>query len=353
MDKSSDSDPSLLQEYRREFSRSFAPLQLWNDRRRILADPATAAQAPSPLANSPVRFALSLQLFPILFIGWLISALVGMAVSDEQRRDAYAGKLAPAIALLEERLGHPADEPLKDMARQIRVQHMHPQASALWFDLLKIVSLRTLGQHAPVRDAVADWLQRLDASEVSDEHRGVLMAKTLRYLRSQSEGEKFQDTLVRSITEGGVLMQVVGVFSLLFSAWLLGQMLRGDPRFVLAQRADRFYLYYSTSLIFWFLLAKVTSFGVGSFAYAAGKPALFNVSQIAQSVIALGAMAWLLSHSGAMARVLCDAQVAPKGAAYSVAWRIVVASVVSIVVMLVVGAVLGLAAGIASAMLRG
>ena len=353
MNKPSDSDPSLLREYQREFSNKFAPLQLWSDRRRILADPAIAAQSPSPLANSPVRFALSLQLVPILFIGWLVSALVGLVVSDEQRVDAYAGKLAPAIALLEEHMGHPADEPLAETARQAGVQHMHPQAKALWFDLVKIVALRATGDDATVRDSAADWLQRLEASEVSREHRDVLKAKALRYLRSQRDGGKFQDTVMRSLTQGGVLMQVTGVFSLLFSAWLLGQMLRGDARFVLAQRADRFYLYYSTSLIFWLLLAKLAFFGVGSFAYAAGKPALFNLSQAAQLATALVTMIWLLWHSGVMARVLCDAQVAPKGAAFSVAWRIVVASVVSVIVMTVVGGVVGLAAGIASSMLRG
>lgn len=47
------SAPSLLQEYRSEFAGRFHPLRWWNDYRRILADPAIAAQAKPALANSP------------------------------------------------------------------------------------------------------------------------------------------------------------------------------------------------------------------------------------------------------------------------------------------------------------
>lgn len=347
------SDPSLLHEYRSEFAGRFHPLLLWNDRRRILADPAIAAQTPSPLANSPVRFALSLQLLPILFIGWLVGTLAGLIEPGDGRVGVYAGKLAPAIELLEERLGPMPDAQLNDMARQAGVQQMHPQADPLWMDLVRSMSLRHAGGDlAQVRDVMTDWLRRLDVSDVSEEHRTVLTAKALRFVRQLQKNEKFLDKIMRSITEGGVLMQVMGVFSLLFCAWLLGQMLRGDARFPLATRADRFYLYYSTSHVFWFLLAKLLCFGIASFAYAAGNASLFSHMQTAQLLVGLGMAGWLISRSGEMARVLSDAQPAPKGAALAIGWRIVVAMTVSMVVMLVIALVIGMTAGMAMAMLR-
>ena len=348
-----DSDPSLLQEYRSEFTQRFRALQLWNDRRRILAEPAVAAQVSPPLANSPVRFALSLQLVPVLFIGWLVSALVGLVVSDDERVDAYASKLNPAIELLDERLGHRSKQEVDDLAREAGVQHMHPQANALWMELVKAIAFHATNDSTRVRDGVAAWLQHLEASPLSAEHRLVLEAKALRFIRGQGESEKFRDTIMRSVTEGGVAMQLISVFSLLFSAWLLGQTLRGDPRFVLAARADRFYLYYSTSLVFWFLVAKVLCFGVTSFAYASGKPALFVGSQSVQMLVGLAAAVWLVSRSGEMARVLCDANPAPKGATFAIAWRIVVTMLVSLIVVLAICLFIGLAIGIVVGMMRG
>ncbi len=348
------SDPSLLQEYRSEFAGRFHPLRLWNDRRRILADPAIAAQPQPALANSPVRFALSLQLLPILFIGWLVGALTGLVEPDDERAGVYAGKLAPAIALLEERIGPVPDAQLKDMARQAGVQHMHPQAESLWMELVRgMVFRNAAGDLTQVGDVTASWLHRLDTSDIADEHRAVLAAKALRFVRGLQANEKLHDKVIRSVTEGGVLIQVMGVFSLLFCAWLLGQMLRGDARFPLAARADRFYLYYSTSHIFWFLLVKLLCFGVGSFAYAAGNAGLFTSMQTAQLLVGLGIAAWLLSRSGEMARVLCGAEPAPKGAAFAIGWRIVAAMTTSMIAIVVIALVVGFVAGIALSMLRG
>lgn len=346
-------DPSLVEDYRNEFAGRFSPLKLWNDRRRILADPAIAAKPQPPLANSPVRFALSLQLVPIIFIGWLVGSLAGLIAPDRDGAGLFSGKLVSSIALMDERLGPMPDEQLKELAGQAGVQHMHPAAEPLWMDLVRTNSLRMQSDAAQVHASTEDWLQRLDASEVSPEHRMVLTAKGLRFMQQLQASEKWQDGLMRSMTEGGVLMQVIGVGSLLFSAWLLGQMLRGNAWFPLATRADRFYLYYSTSHIFWFLLVKLLFFGVGSFAYAAGNTGLFSTAQTGQLLVAGATAIWLLSRSGEMARVLSDASPAPKGAAFAVAWRMAVAMLVSTFVMFVIAVVMGVIAGFAMAMLRG
>lgn len=347
------SDPSLLQEYRSEFAGRFNPLRLWNDRRRILADPAIAAQPQPPLANSPVRFALSLQLLPILFIGWLVGMVSGLIAPDGERANALSGKLIPAIELLEGRLGAMPDAELAEMAGKTSVKDMPAQADGLWMHMVRRMSFRhSMSEPAEVRDVMDDWLQRVQTSDLSEEHRAILEAKALRFLHRLQKNEKYHDKVMRSITEGGVLMQVIGVFTLLFGAWLLGQMLRGDARFSLAARADRFYLYYSTSQVFWLLMVKLLCFGVGSFAYAAGNVRLFSGAQMAQFVVAGITVLWLISRSGEMARVLCNADPAPKGAAFSIAWRMVVAMLVSTIVIVLVAVIVGIALGMVVSMLQ-
>lgn len=98
-----------------------------------------------------MRSALSLQLLPILFIGWLVGALTRLIDPDDERAGIYAGKRVPAIALLEECLGPVPDAQLKDMTRDTGMQHMRPQAEPLWMDLVRGMSLR----HAALASVVS------------------------------------------------------------------------------------------------------------------------------------------------------------------------------------------------------
>jgi hypothetical protein len=329
-------DASLVAEYRREFGSGFHPLKLWRDRRAILAEPVLAARQDPPLANAPVRYALSLSLAPMLFVGWMMSLLVDLAYPDRERAGLHDGLFVSTQQRLGEELPGLDAEAVKQLAGTIPIEQMPASASQLRDKLARIMSRANRIDVTELNAQMEGWIREVQSSELDAAQQRVMMAKALAASRYGEKLLRRVGTMQRSVLEGGPMMQVLGVFGTLLGAWLFGQMVRGDSRFVHAERADRFYLYYIPSRMFWFLPAGALAYGIVSFASATGNTGLMSYAQSGQLLVAGGALLYLLLHARDMARALCDAAPAPRGVAFAVAWRLLAAQAVAMVAIVLV-----------------
>jgi hypothetical protein len=346
-------DLNLVQEYRREYVGGFHPLQLWRDRRAILANPEIAVRAHPPLANAPVRFALSFGLVPILAIGWCMSQLVEVLYPERERSGVVEQVAEPVRQVLREALADLDDAQLAALAKSVPRTQLDPAAAPLWKEAREAATApASINQDmsATRRDAARAWLDAVRASPLDPGQQRVLIAKAHEMSRQTSRLNRFVNDFTRSVAEGGPVMQAIGAAGMLLGAWLFGQTVRGDPRFPLAVRADRFYLYYGTSLLFWFLPATAVAYGVGSFASAAGNTELYRLNQGVMIAIAATSMVYLLAHSGRIARVLAGGELA-RGMAFAVAWRLLAALFAAQVCLMVVGMILGVIGGVLFAIL--
>jgi hypothetical protein len=344
-------DESLLGAGRDELSGGFHPLRLWRDRCRILAEPAIAARPHPPLSNAPLRFALSLSLTPILVIGWLVSQTVELLPTLAREAPRLETRSLVAIEALEAELPGLDRAALEALAKQPPSSADMPPPYAELRAQAKDLVMADAGQ-APAarRAALGEWIRSVRSSTLTAGQQQILLARQLRFAQAMRRGDLALQRLQRNLSEGGPVMQITALLATLLSAWLFRQALQGDARFPHAQRADRFYLWYSTSRIFWFIPAQTLSYGLGAYASATGHDALLRLSQSLTMAIGLGSLAWLLAGSPAMARALADSASVPPGGAWAVGWRMLATyAVAMLVVMLVlVPCVVGI--GIAAAL---
>jgi hypothetical protein len=339
---------SLLDESRHELTGGFHPLLLWRDRQRILAQPEIAAQPRPPLANAPLRFALALSLTPMLLVAWLVSFAVGLLPGErperfglEYRSDAVIEALAPHLPGVDRAR-------LDALAHSMRRRAMAPEAARLAAEAQSLIFFRTMMPAAERQAELETWAGKLRASSVPRSQQDVLLAQMLDAAHDMRRGDQVFGEITRSVSEGGPLMQFLSVVSMLASAWLFGQMLRGDARYPNAARSDGFYLYYSTSRVFWFLPAQALAYGLVSYGSATGSAALMYWGQGVMMTIALASVAYLLAGSRRMASALAGGQT-PRGGAWSIGWRMVVAMSVSSLLMMFAFAIVGAVVGFASA----
>lgn len=334
-------DDSLLLESRDEMTGGFNPLLLWRDRQRILADPEIAARPRPALANTPLRYALALTVTPLLLVAWLSSMLVGWSPGNEAALGPMEARTAVTIEVLSAELPGLDAAQVKVLARSIRPQDMVAEASTL----RKAAEQELIRQQMLMPDArrsmTRDWAARVRASTLTAPHQDVLIAQLLHMAHVLRPGDRVNAAVMHSAAEGGPVMQAVSVISLLLGAWLFGQSLRNDARFQHAARADRFYLYYTTTRMFWFLPAQTVAYGIGSYASAAGDSEMLIPAHTLSLLISAASLVYLLAGSRSMAQALVGAgQPLPARAAWSIAWRLIVAMGVALLVLMVVGIVL-------------
>ena len=339
---------SLLRQGHEELSGGFHPLRLWRDRRRILAEPEIAARPRPPLANGPLRFALALGLTPLLVVAWLTAALVELLPGERPAAVGMAFRSAAVIAALEPQfpLSTPAD--IDSLSRSMRRRELSPEAQALAREAMPLAYFRPALSLEERRAQLEAWAGRVRASGASRLQQDVLIAQFLDSAYAMRRGDKVMAQIQRNISEGGPLMQVLTVLSLISSAWLFGQMVRGDARFVHAPRSDAFYLYYTTSRVFWFLPAQTLAYGVVSYGSAADDAALMQAGQVALLTLGVLSFVWLMAGSAPMARALAGGP-AGRGATWAVAWRMVVASAVSAFLLMTAMALVGMVVGVVAA----
>lgn len=343
---------SLLDQGREEFSGGFRPLLLWRDRRRILADPVVAARPRPPLANGPLRFALALGLTPLLIVAWLTSALVGL-LPDAPQESRLESRSAAIIEALQPQfpLSTPAD--VDSLSRAIARRRLSPEARELGREAFPLAFFQPLLPHAERRAALEAWAGRVRASGLPRLQQDVVIARVLDSAYATQRGDRFMAEVQRNVAEGGPLMQFLAAMSLIASAWLFGQTVRGDVRFTHAERADSFYLYYTTSRVFWFLPAQTLTYGVLSFASASGNAGLMQTAQAAMMILGAASFVYLMAGAAPMARALADGQPASRGATWAVAWRMFAASMVSTFLVFTAMGLMGVVVGFVSAMQAG
>jgi hypothetical protein len=194
------------------------------------------------------------------------------------------------------------------------------------------------------RAALQSWVARLRASTLPLPQQQALVARFLHVAYAMRRGDGFSIGIARNVSEGGPLLQVLTVVSLVLGSWLFAQTLRGDARFPNAARADAFYLYYSSSRLFWFIPAQTLAYGAISFASASGDEALLQGGRFVMVLLSAASLAYLLLGAPQMARALAAGDAA-RGAAWSVAWRVLVSLVVASLTLMMLFAVIGAVAG--------
>lgn len=343
-------EPSLLVAGREELTGGFHPLRLWRDRQRILAQPEIAAQPRPPLANAPMRFALALSLTPMLVIAWLTSMAVGLLPGDRPERGGIEYRNETVIAALAPQLPGLDHAQLDALRRSVPRSSRPPESKALIDEAAAVAFFRPMMEPAQRRAELQSWALRVRASPLPRAQQDVAFAHILDSAYDMQRGDALMGGLSRNLSEGGPLMQVLTLVSLIFSAWLFGQMLRGDARFDRAGRSEAFYLYYTTSRVFWFLPAQALAYGLVSYASATADAGLMRSGQTLLMSIAGASVIYLLAGSRTMARALGgDGEVPPRGA-WAIAWRMLVAMGVSSVVILLLFALFGVLVGVLSAM---
>jgi hypothetical protein len=340
----------LVREYRREFGSGFRPLRLWRDRRRILAEPALAAQSAPPLSNAPVRFALSLQLIPILTIGWAVSAVVGVLVPDEARQGESAS--GPIIEVLAARLPGLDDARLDRLGAAASADRLPPGARELAAEARRqlVRSGSPLLLHPAPDDNRAfarAWLRKVDSAALEDGQRRALIARIVLEAKVDARKSRMLQELVRSANEGGPVLQVVGAFNLLLSAWMFAWLFQRDGRFAAAVHADRFFLYYTSSLLFWFLPLGALLYGANSYASAIGNTSMVLRINLAMQIVGIGQLAWLLWHAPEVARALGAEEPSPSRLVLITGWRLLLAYVLSTLALMAAVALLAIARALA------
>jgi hypothetical protein len=332
---------SLLLEGSDEMTGGFNPLLLWRDRQRILAEPEIAARPRPPLSNAPVRYALALTLTPLLLVAWLSSLLVDGYPGRESAYGPIDARFGVTIEVLSRELPGLSTEAVKVLARSIRPRDMVAEAGILRADATRALLWQPMMAPEARQRRMHDWVARVRASRLTLPHQDVLIAQVLHPAQTLQPADRINAALMRSVAEGGPVMQAISVLSLLLAAWLFGQTLRHDARFRHAARADRFYLYYSTTRMFWFLPAQTLAYGVVSYASAAGDAQMFLSAQTVSLLISLASFVYLLAGSRTMAQALAGAdRPLPPAVAWAIGWRVAAAMAAAMWVVMLVGIVL-------------
>jgi hypothetical protein len=323
---------SLLLESRDEMTGGFNPLQLWRDRQRILADPEIAARPRPALANAPVRYALALTLTPLLLVAWLSSLLVGWTPGEQGKMGPVEARSAVTIEVLAAELPELDAAQVKALAFSVR---LGAEARALLKAAADNLIWQPVQEAAQRRETMIDWVARVRRSSLRADEQRVLIAQVLHVAQRILPADRVSAAGLRNVSEGGPLMQLISVFGLLLSAWIFGQTLRHDPRFQHAARAERFYLYYTSTRIFWFLPAQALAYGLASYASAAGDATMFVSAQSFSLAISAAIGLYLLAGARAMARALAGAHMPlPRHAGWTIGWRMTVATAVATAMML-------------------
>ena len=345
---------SLLLESRDEVTGGFNPLLLWRDRQRILADPEIAARPRPPLANAPLRFALALTLTPLLLVAWLSSLLVGWDPGSEAPLGPIEARSAVTIEVLAAELpGLGTEKEVEVLARSIRPRDMVPEAGTLRNEALQSLLMQMPISADERRRRMQDWAEQVRASSLTAPHQDVLIAQVLHLAHRVRPGDRISAAVMRNVVEGGPVMQAISVLGLLLGAWLFGQTLRHDARFQHAARADRFYLYYTTTRMFWFLPAQALAYGISSYASASGDADMFVSAQTLSLLVSLASFVYLLVGSGTMARALAGkGQPLPRLAAWSIGWRLTASMGAALLALMLAGIVIVAILGIAAIELR-
>lgn len=347
-------DPSTtsaaLADYHATFGNSYNPRRLWRDRRAILAQPRIATETRPPLSLSPLRFALTLAVVPMLAIGWATAQLASVLYPDGRAPSAVETNARaieqPLIVFLAD-----ADADQIHAWSKIKRDVLPPDAARL-YDQGK----QSLGPTSAAADptlvtqAISGFVSELQRSTLAPEQQRVVAAKLLRRVQARRHADAVLNAFMHSILEGGAAMQVIAAFTILLSAWTFRRLVRRDPRFPLGERADRLYLYYSTSRLFWLTMASIGSYGVISFASASGDAALLEQANTVSQWLALAALLYLLLFSRSLVRALRDDDALPRGSTWSIAWRLIAAQVLAMLALIVVAFVLGILLSIAAMM---
>ena len=342
-------EPSLLAAGREELTGGFHPLLLWRDRQRILARPEIAAQPRPPLANAPMRFALALGLTPLLVVGWLTSVVVGLLPGERTERGGIEYRSETVIAALQPQLPGLSHEQLDTLRRSVPRSERLPEATTLADEAAGVAFFQPLLEPAQRRAELEAWAGRVRASSLPRAQQDMVFARILDSAHDMRRGDALMGALSRNVAEGGPLMQFLTLLSLIFGAWLFGQMLRGDARFPRADRGDSFYLYFTTSRLFWFVPAQAVAYGLVSYASASGNLGVMRSAQFLLMSVAAASMLYLVAGSRTMARALGGTGDVQPGGAWAICWRMLVAMAVASVVILFVCALVGIIVGIFSA----
>jgi hypothetical protein len=336
---------SLLADGREELIGGFHPLLLWRDRQRILADPAIAAEPRPPLANAPMRFALSLGLTPLLLVAWLVSVVVGLLPGTTVTRGGFEFRSETVIEALTPQLPGASHAQLNELRRSLRLS---PEARAFATEAASLAFIEPTLAPEERRAALEAWAQRVRASALPRTVQDVVFAHLLDTAHDLRPADELMGSFMRNLAEGGPLMQFLTIASLILSSWLFGQMVRGDARFGRAARSEAFYLYYTTSRLFWFLPAQALAYGLVSYASASGDGGVMRSAQIVSLAVSVATLLYVLAGSRQMARALAGSGVLPPRGGWSIGWRMLVAWGVSTFLVLLgfllVGAVMGFTA---------
>jgi hypothetical protein len=340
--------PSALDDYRATFGNRFDLRQLWRDRKAILAQPRIAAEPAPPLSMSPLRFALTLAVLPMLALGWASSQLATLAYPDGRPPSATEA-IARAIEAPLESFLLPADADRIAAWGRVKSATL-PAASVALYENGKqrLTTTPTKIDAVAARQAVDAFVLELSQSGLSTEQRNIVAAKLLLRTRIARRLEGFGSGLMRSFFEGGAAAQAVGALSLLVSAWMFRRFVRRDARFARRERADQFYLYYVTSRLFWLSLLSIVCYGVVAFASASADVVLMSRANSVNQLLLVVSLVYLLARSREIARALSDGDELPAGATRSIAWRMLLSQLLANIAVIAVALLLGIVVGIAA-----
>jgi hypothetical protein len=342
---------SLLADGRDEFTGGFHPLLLWRDRQRILARPDITVQPHPPLANAPLRFALTLSLTPLLVIAWLASSMVSLLPGERSERGGIEYPSATVIEALQSQLPQLGPAQLDELRRSVPRSARAPEASAFAQEASRIAFFQPSLEPAERRAELRAWAQRVRASSLPRVQQDAVLAEILDSAHDLRRIDSLLGGVSRNLSEGGPLMQFLSIVSLISSTWLFGQMVRGDARFPAAARGEALYLYYTTSRLFWFVPAQALAYGMVSYASASDDAALLRSAQVLSMTVGVASLLYVLAGSREMARALGGGTEAPRGGAWAIGWRMLVAMTVTTIVLGFCFFVLGIVVGFVRAML--
>lgn len=344
-------EDSLIAAGRDELTGGFHPLRLWRDRRRVLAEPVVAARPNPPLANAPLRFSLALHLTPILLISWLVGLIVDLTPNRPPALSQLEVRSVTLIEAIEPELGGLSREAVFALGKR-RQDAAPDELKPLQARLRELVVTPPTESYAERRARVDAWVRDVRASSLPEDAQRQLLANGLSMGYRLRNADVVLGRVQRNAAEGGPVLQVSMLLAALLGAWLFRQTLQGDARFVHAARADRFYLYYSTSRMFWFIPLQTLAYGVGAYGSALGRNDLLHAGQVGSTLVGAAAMVWVLLGSRQMARALSEDPQASLSAAWAVGWRQLAAMVGSFVLLAAVAAVLAVVVAIAAAALE-
>lgn len=253
------------------------------------------------------------------------------------------------IAALQPQLPGLGPAELEALRRSVPRDARLPAAKTLADEAALIAFFQPTLEPAQRRAELEAWADRVRASPLPRAQQDAVFARILDSAHDMRRGDQLIGAMSRNVSEGGPLMQFLTIVSLIFSAWLFGQMLRGDARFPRADRGDAFYLYYTTSRMFWFVPAQTVGYGLVSYASASGDVGMMRSVHLLLMSITAASVVYLLAGSHTMARALGGTGAVPPGGTWAIGWRMLAAMAVALVVIVVAFGLFGVVVGIVSA----